>query len=80
MERMLERDFRELDAYIWGAISAATLLFFYLTLRRDVEGPILYNIALPEEAEPGWKGQVLDEPALKVHLPHAFSSISADCF
>ena len=56
----------EYSALVLGAVGAATLLFLYLLLRTNPEAPVPYNVAPPEQAQPGWRGQTLEEPALKV--------------
>ncbi|KAH6618840.1 Aldehyde/histidinol dehydrogenase [Boeremia exigua] len=56
----------EYRTYVLGAVSAATLCFLYLLLRTDAEAPVPYHVTPPEQAQPGWKGQVLQEPTLKV--------------
>lgn len=34
--------------------------------RADPEAPVKYVVELPEQAKPGWKGEVLEKPTLKV--------------
>ncbi|KAF1929317.1 Aldedh-domain-containing protein [Didymella exigua CBS 183.55] len=51
---------------VLAAVGAATLVFLYLLLRSDAEAAVPYTVAPPEQAQPGWKGPVLAEPALKV--------------
>ncbi|KAJ4339417.1 Meiotic Sister-Chromatid recombination aldehyde dehydrogenase [Ascochyta clinopodiicola] len=55
----------EYSGYVLGAVGAATLYFLYLLLRTDVEAPVPYSIAPPEQAQPGWRGVALQEPSLK---------------
>ena len=56
------------NIYILGAIGTATLLIFYFLFRTDVEAAVEYHVEPPVEARPGWKGEVLEEPSLKVCL------------
>lgn len=35
-------------------------------LPQDPETAVKYDVAIPEQCRPGWKGQQLDEPSLKV--------------
>ncbi|KAF9698151.1 hypothetical protein EKO04_003704 [Ascochyta lentis] len=56
----------EHSSYVLGAVGAATLYFLYWLLRTDAEAPVPYSITPPEPAQPGWRGQVLDQPTLKV--------------
>lgn len=58
--------FDEYSAVVLAAVGAATLYFLYLLLRTDAEAPVPYNVAPPEQARPGWRGEVLQEPTLKV--------------
>lgn len=37
--------------------------FFFFT---DPEAAVPYDVAVPEQARPGWKGEVLEQPSLKV--------------
>ncbi|KAF2689379.1 ALDH-like protein [Lentithecium fluviatile CBS 122367] len=54
------------NTYVLGAIGALTLGLFYILLRSDPEAPVPYNVTPPEQSQPGWKGEVLEEPSLKV--------------
>ena len=38
----------------------------YLLLRSDPEAAVPYAIEAPAQAQPGWKGEVLAQPTLKV--------------
>ena len=49
-------------AAILGVIS---LLFKFLG-NSAAESPIAYNVQTPDAAVPGWKGEVLDNPSIKV--------------
>jgi hypothetical protein len=56
----------EASTLLISAISLATLFIAYRLLRSDPEAPIPYHVAPPEQALPGWKGEVLENPGLKV--------------
>ncbi|KAF1997864.1 aldehyde dehydrogenase [Amniculicola lignicola CBS 123094] len=56
----------EYNLYVLGAIGAATVLLLYFLLRTDAEVAVPYNVAPPDQATPGWKGDVLEKPSLKV--------------
>jgi hypothetical protein len=56
--------------YLLSCIGISTLVLFYLLFRKDPEAAIPYNVTPPEQSKPGWKGQVLEEPALKVRMHH----------
>jgi hypothetical protein len=49
-----------------GAIGVLTAIVFYVLFRSDPEAAVPYNVTPPNEAQPGWKGEVLEEPSLKV--------------
>lgn len=60
-----------------ACVALLTLLFtlYYTFLTTDEERPANLNISLPEQCKPGWKGRVLEEPAIKVNDgPIALSS------
>jgi len=66
------------NTYILGAISLAVLFVSYYFLRTDPEASVPYNVAPPAEAQPGWKGEILEEPSLKAEfVPHLHSTISS---
>ncbi|KAL8961651.1 MAG: hypothetical protein Q9183_005277 [Haloplaca sp. 2 TL-2023] len=44
-------------------VTAASSIFY---LSHDVERPIDYEIAVPEQCKPGWTGKVLEEPSIKI--------------
>ena len=67
--------FDEYSSYVLGAVGAVTLCFLYLLLRTDAEAPVPYNVTPPEQAQPGWRGEVLQEPTLKAwHIRRAFEN------
>jgi delta 1-pyrroline-5-carboxylate dehydrogenase len=61
MERL-----EDYNAYVVGIVGALTLSVFYLLLRSDPEAAVPYNVTPPQQSMPGWKGEVLEEPSLKV--------------
>ncbi|KAF2203877.1 ALDH-like protein, partial [Delitschia confertaspora ATCC 74209] len=58
--------FQALDMYVLSGIGAATVLLFYFLLRTDPEAAVHYHVETPEQAQPGWKGEILEEPSIKV--------------
>jgi hypothetical protein len=58
----------EHGVYMVAAVGAVTVCALYLLLRTDAEASVPYTIEPPEQARPGWKGDVLDKPTLKVRL------------
>jgi hypothetical protein len=60
--------FEDYNTYIAGVLGLLTLGLLYVLLRNDVEAAVLYNVIPPEQSRLGWKGEILEEPSLKVHL------------
>jgi hypothetical protein len=56
----------EYNTLVLGAIGTLTLFVFYFLFRGNPEAAVPYNVTPPKEAQPGWKGEVLEEPSLKV--------------
>ena len=50
------------------ALFCVTAAFSIFYLSHDVERPIDYEIAVPEQCKPGWTGKVLEQPSIKVIL------------
>lgn len=51
------------------ASSAAIFGFLYAASLED-EAPVDFRIPVPEQCAPGWEGELLDKPSVKVdHLP-----------
>lgn len=64
-ERLTElEDFYSVASGAIGVISA--IIFYLVFLRLDEEEAVPYDVALPEQARPSWKGEILSEPTLKV--------------
>ena len=51
------------------AVILAGLLARYVA-REYAESAVSYTVPAPDEIQPGWKGEVLDEPSIKARLPH----------
>jgi len=41
-------------------------IFNYTVLNDSAEQPITFNIPIPEQCKPDWKGEVLEEPSIRV--------------
>jgi acyl-CoA reductase-like NAD-dependent aldehyde dehydrogenase len=54
---------RSIAAVVSGLV---TLWLLYRLLRSDPEKPAIVSIPAPEQCAPGWIGQALDQPAIKV--------------
>lgn len=69
MERITARADNDFSLVLYGSLWVMALVFIWITCRADPEAPVVYNVEPPAQAAPGWKGQVLEKPALKVcHL------------
>jgi len=54
------------------ASSTVILGFFYAATRED-ETPVSFRIPVPEQCSPGWEGEMLDEPSIKVDIIEAWT-------
>lgn len=70
MERLQElRDrLQQLDPKITIAIlvGVATINLLQILFRLDPEAAVPYDVTPPPETKPGWKGEMLKEPSIKV--------------
>lgn len=59
-------------ALTWVAVVFATAVL-WLATKGESEAAVDFEVPLPKQCEPGWQGEVLQEPSLKVclsfHLP-----------
>jgi len=61
------------NAYILIAVLVVTSCFFIYTIWSDTEAAVPYSVTPPEQVAPGWKGEVLQNPSLKVsHLVNIY--------
>lgn len=44
-------------------------IFKYIVLDDNEETPVKFKVPVPEQCSPGWKGEVLKEPTIKVPSP-----------
>ena len=51
-----------------GALISCVVIsyIFFRILRKDSERPIGYVVSIPEQCKPKWKGEILEEPSIKV--------------
>lgn len=56
----------ELIILICSAILTLLITLYFTLLNNDDERPVSFTIPLPEQCKPGWKGEVLDGPKIKV--------------
>lgn len=47
--------------------------FKYIVLDDDEERPVQLKVPVPEQCSPEWKGEILDEPTIKVFSPSKWS-------
>lgn len=63
-------------ALTWVAVVFATAVL-WLTTKGESEAAVDFEVPLPKQCEPGWQGEVLQEPSLKVrfflYFPDLFS-------
>lgn len=69
MERITARADNDFSIALYGSLWVATLAFIWITCRANPEAPVKYVVEPPEQAEPGWEGEVLEKPSLKVSTP-----------
>ena len=66
MDRITARSDNDFNVVLYGSLWLAALAFIWVFARADPEDPMKYEVDPPEQAEPGWKGEVLEKPGLKV--------------
>lgn len=55
-----------LAAFASIVVLLISIYYYYEYLTSDTEQPVDFSVPLPKQCEPGWAGEVLDEPAIKV--------------
>lgn len=58
-------------------ILALTAIYAFTRLFTDPEAGVVYQIPEPEQLREGWKGELLEEPSLKVYTFPYFKTLSA---
>jgi hypothetical protein len=66
MDRITAHADNDFSIALYGALWVGALAFIWITCRADPEEAVKYVVDLPEQAESGWKGEVLKKPMLKV--------------
>ncbi|KAH8730661.1 Aldehyde/histidinol dehydrogenase [Phaeosphaeriaceae sp. PMI808] len=66
MERITARSEGDFYTVLYGSLWIAALSFIWLTCRADPEKAVKYVVESPKQAEPGWKGEVLETTSIKV--------------
>lgn len=54
--------------FIWTGLATAVVGLVLRSLKPDAEAAIDYKVPLPPQCLPGWKGEVLEKPSLKVRV------------
>ncbi|KAF2499567.1 aldehyde dehydrogenase-like protein [Lophium mytilinum] len=54
------------ELYGAGIVSISAVLLVLYFLRTDLEAPVPYHVSPPKECSPQWKGEILDNPSLKI--------------
>jgi hypothetical protein len=62
----------EISIFFFSLLFVFTI-FSYAVLNNGDERPVTFNVSIPEQCSPEWKGEVLDEPSIKAspstHIP-----------
>jgi hypothetical protein len=66
MERITARSEGDFYTVLYGSLWLVALSIIWFFCRADPEAPVKYIVEPPEEAKPGWKGELLEKPTLKV--------------
>ena len=78
------------NGWVYGTLWGLCILIAYL-VRKDPEAAVPYTVDAPEQIEPGWKGEEVEQTTLKVlyrpsvcptstcHLSYGQSLITCIC-
>ena len=66
MDRITASADNDFNVALYGTLWIAALSLIWFTCRADPEEPVKYLVETPEQAEKGWKGEVLEDTGLKV--------------
>jgi hypothetical protein len=66
MDRITAHADNDFSIALYSVLWIGALTVIWVTCRADPEEAVKYVVDLPEQAEPGWKGEVLEKPMLKV--------------
>ena len=67
MERITARADNDFSVVLYGSLWVTALTLIWYFCRADPEAPAKYHVEPPVQAKPGWKGEVLEKPTLKVY-------------
>jgi hypothetical protein len=68
MERITARSEGDFYTALYGSLWVVVLSVIWIFCRVNPETPAKYAVEPPEQAKPGWKGELLEKPSLKVRL------------
>ena len=57
------------------SIGLVLTVFNYIVLNDSDEQPVAFDVPIPEQCGPQWKGEVLDRPSIKVFASHHSMSL-----
>ena len=57
------------------SISLVLTVFNYVVLNDSNEQPVSFDVPIPEQCAAQWKGEVLDQPSIKVFASHDSMSL-----
>jgi hypothetical protein len=75
MERITARSEGDFFTVLYGSLWIAALSAIWFFCRADPEAPVKYVVEPPEQANPGWKGEVLEKPTLKVLIVYEYTTV-----
>ena len=73
MERITARSEGDFYTVLYGSLWVVALSVIWFFCRADPEKPVKYVVEPLEQAKPGWKGDVLEKPSLKVQISPSYS-------
>jgi len=57
----------EISVFVFS-VALVFVVFNYTVLDNGDERPFTFKVPIPEQCSPEWKGEVLEEPSIKVFL------------
>jgi hypothetical protein len=80
MERITARSEGDFYTVLYGSLWVVALSVIWFFCRADPEKAVKYVVEPPEQAKPGWEGEVLEKPTLKVWKSReCYGSIRLTC-
>ena len=60
------------------SITLVWTVFYYVVLNDSNEQPVSFDVPIPEQCAAQWKGEVLDQPSIKVFASYHSMSLHND--